>query len=111
MRPENAPKSFGTFEKRAPGEYSVLNKRHHLEAMGNKLKQNPYIYSLEPRDDAFCLGLNLNILKLVYWQLCSEKGPQGAFPQEESGGLLQKFGNAIPSIQAIKKTMIFICYL
>ena len=41
---------------------SVLSKRHHLEALCNK-----FFYSKEPRDDAFCLGLNFNISKVVYF--------------------------------------------
>ena len=62
---------------------SVLNKRYHLEALGNKYKD---LYEFIPqsfemiRDDAFCLGPNFNISKVgycKYYALHSTSGPCG----------------------------------
>ena len=50
--------------------FDILNynpkQKASSRSSGEKTHTNPYIYSPQPRYDAFCLGLNFNISKLVY---------------------------------------------
>ena len=59
--------AFKTKFSRIDGLYFLNNGARRARTSA----KNPCVYSLEPLYDAFCLGLNVNISKLVY-SCCNE---------------------------------------
>ena len=48
-------------------QYSASNNRPQYEALRNKYRVCE-VYSPEPRSEVYCLRLNFNMSKLVYWR-------------------------------------------
>ena len=62
------PKIF-SFERFSIDQFRYIKIQSKTKGIISRLwginSYSPYIYSPEPRDDVFCLGLNFNISKLV----------------------------------------------